>query len=101
MEQFALSWLDKLLKEDIAIRDSGTMGWRYEDGKRVGFVYGNTLYQRTAGVPLIGLGRQRLPLTGTCRSARRKYGCTACQAVDRPQAAGAGHHHLRSDSPPR
>lgn len=43
-EKFAVAWLDKLLREDTAVRDTGTMGWRYEAGKRVGFVYGNTLY---------------------------------------------------------
>lgn len=53
-EKFMVSWLDKLLKEDTAIRDSGTMGWRYEAGKRVGFVYGNTLYHENGNdVPLI------------------------------------------------
>ena len=44
VQQFAPAWLDKLLKADTAIRDSGTMGWRFEAGKRIGFVYGNTLY---------------------------------------------------------
>ena len=53
-ERFMVSWLDKLLKEDIAIRDSGTMGWRYEAGKRIGFVYGNMLYHENGeDVPLI------------------------------------------------
>jgi len=54
VEQFAVSWLDKLLKADTAVRDSGTMGWRYEDGKRVGFVYGNFLYHENGtDVPLL------------------------------------------------
>jgi hypothetical protein len=46
MEKFAPSWLDKLLKEDTAVRDTGTMGWRYADGKLVGFVYGNIFYHQ-------------------------------------------------------
>lgn len=44
VQKFHVSWLEKLLEEDIAIRDSGTMGWRYEDGKLTGFVYGNVFY---------------------------------------------------------
>ena len=44
IEKFAISWLDKLLKSDVAVRDHGTMGWRYQDSERVGFVYGNMLY---------------------------------------------------------
>jgi Domain of unknown function (DUF927) len=51
---FAPSWLDKLMKAHIASRDSGTMGWRYEDNKRIGFVYGNTLYHSDGrDVPLL------------------------------------------------
>jgi Domain of unknown function (DUF927) len=54
IEKFAVSWLDKLLKADTAIRDSGTMGWRYEQGVRIGFVYGNTLFHENGSeVPLI------------------------------------------------
>jgi hypothetical protein len=45
VQLFAESWLDKLMKEDQAVRDPGTMGWRYEDTKRIGFFYGNTLYR--------------------------------------------------------
>jgi hypothetical protein len=53
-EKFMVSWLDKLLKEDIAVRDSGTMGWRYEEGKRAGFVYGDTFYHENGlDIPLI------------------------------------------------
>jgi hypothetical protein len=53
-EKFMVSWLDKLLKEDVAIRDSGTMGWRYDKSERVGFVYGNILYHEDGrDVPLI------------------------------------------------
>jgi hypothetical protein len=53
-EKFMVSWLDKLLKADTAIRDSGTMGWRYDKSERVGFVYGSTLYHEDGrDVPLI------------------------------------------------
>jgi len=45
-EKFAISWLEKLMHEDIALRDSGTMGWRYEGGNPAGFVYGNILYHK-------------------------------------------------------
>jgi hypothetical protein len=44
LEKFAVSWLKKLLDEDEAIRDSGTMGWRYEGDNIVGFVYGDALH---------------------------------------------------------
>ena len=44
VEKFAVDWFNKLRGEDNAIRDHGTMGWRYKDGEIVGFVYGNTLY---------------------------------------------------------
>jgi Domain of unknown function (DUF927) len=43
-EEFMVSWLDKLRREDKAARDPGTMGWRFDEGKRTGFVYGDTLY---------------------------------------------------------
>jgi hypothetical protein len=53
LERFAMSWLDKLRLEDHAIHDSGTMGWRYENGKRIGFVYGDKLYcENGTAVPL-------------------------------------------------
>lgn len=53
-EKFMVSWLDKLLKEDVAIRDHGTMGWRYEKGELVGFVYGGVLYHEDGNeIPLI------------------------------------------------
>ena len=52
--KFASSWLDKLRLEDEAIRDSGTMGWRYQDGVMCGFVYGDILYRADGTeVPLI------------------------------------------------
>jgi hypothetical protein len=44
LEKFGMSWLDKLMTEDKAVHDTGTMGWRYEDGKRTGFVYGGKFY---------------------------------------------------------
>jgi hypothetical protein len=46
LHRFATSWLDLLRVEDTATRDSGTLGWRYEDGKKVGFVYGNVMYHQ-------------------------------------------------------
>jgi len=50
-----VSWLDKLRKEDhAAVRDAGTMGWRYEDGKRIGFAFGNKFYHEDGQtVPLV------------------------------------------------
>ena len=54
-EKFMVSWLDKLRQEDKATRDQGTMGWRYENGERVGFVYGGKLYHENGSeLPLIG-----------------------------------------------
>jgi hypothetical protein len=54
LEKFSVSWLDKLRTEDPTVRDSGAMGWRYEDGKRIGFMYGNTLYYESGqAVPLV------------------------------------------------
>ena len=50
MGQFAPSWLDKLLKQHTAVRDSGTMGWRYAEGERIGFVHGPTLYHENGAV---------------------------------------------------
>ena len=44
VEKFAVGWMIKLKAEDTAIRDHGTMGWRYQDSKIVGFVYGSALY---------------------------------------------------------
>ena len=52
--KFATSWLDKLRLEDDAIGDAGTMGWRYRDGNKCGFVYGDVLYRDDGTeVPLI------------------------------------------------
>jgi hypothetical protein len=54
-EKFMVSWLDKLRQEDKAARDQGTMGWRYENAQRVGFVYGGKLYHENGTeLPLIG-----------------------------------------------
>ena len=55
--QFAISWLDKLSQEDVAIKDTG-MGWRHDaDGKKVGFAYGNMLYRENGEVqPLVAAG---------------------------------------------
>ena len=47
LDQFPASWIDLLRQEDVATRDSGTMGWRYEDGEKIGFVFGNTLYHES------------------------------------------------------
>jgi hypothetical protein len=44
IERLMYSWLERLMQEQEAVRDSGTLGWRYEDGERVGFVYGGILY---------------------------------------------------------
>jgi Domain of unknown function (DUF927) len=44
LEKFGMSWLDKLMHEDVALRDTGTMGWRYDNGERTGFAYGSKLY---------------------------------------------------------
>jgi len=44
LEKFAVSWLELLMTEDEAIRDPGTMGWRYEGDDPISFVYGNVLY---------------------------------------------------------
>ncbi len=70
LEQFTVKWLNKLLDEDTAIRDSGTMGWRYdEDGEIIGFVYGNALHHengttnRSSPVPTTSFA------SGTPRSA--------------------------------
>jgi len=41
---FMVSWLDKLRLEDQPVHDSSYMGWRYVDGKRVGFIYGGKIY---------------------------------------------------------
>jgi hypothetical protein len=54
-EKFMVSWLDKLRQEDKAARDQGTMGWRYENAERIGFVYGGKLYHENGTeIPLIG-----------------------------------------------
>ena len=54
-EKFMVSWLDKLRQERKATRDQGTMGWRYEEGERIGFVYGNKLYHENGTeLPLVG-----------------------------------------------
>lgn len=54
-EKFMVSWLDKLRQEDKAARDQGTMGWRYENSERVGFVYGGKLFHENGTeIPLIG-----------------------------------------------
>jgi Domain of unknown function (DUF927) len=54
-EKFATSWLDKLLIEDTpTIRDL-SMGWRYENSRIIGFVYGNKLYHESGTVmPVVG-----------------------------------------------
>jgi hypothetical protein len=58
LDKFATSWIDLLRVEDTATRDSGTLGWRYEDGKITGFVHGATFY-RTDGtsLPLLATGQ--------------------------------------------
>jgi hypothetical protein len=54
-EKFMVSWLDKLRQENKAMRDQGTMGWRYENSARVGFVYGGKFYHENGSeIPLIG-----------------------------------------------
>jgi hypothetical protein len=45
IDKLPVSWLAKLLNEDKAVRDSGTLGWRYTDGKMSGFVYGGVHYR--------------------------------------------------------
>jgi hypothetical protein len=51
--KFMPSWLDKL-RQNKAVREQGTMGWRYEEGRRIGFVYGNTFYSENGNeIPLI------------------------------------------------
>ena len=53
-EKFMVSWLDKLRQERKATRDQGTMGWRYENGNRIGFVYGSKLYHENGTeLPLV------------------------------------------------
>jgi hypothetical protein len=44
MGKFMNSWMDKLREEQKALRGAGTLGWRYEDGKKIGFVYGGFLH---------------------------------------------------------
>lgn len=44
LESFVVAWMNKLQEEDVAVRDHGTLGWRYRDGEIVGFVYGDILY---------------------------------------------------------
>ncbi|HEX6825410.1 MAG TPA: DUF927 domain-containing protein [Nitrospiraceae bacterium] len=44
MEKLMSSWLQKLMNEYNALNESGTLGWRHEDGKRIGFVYGGVLH---------------------------------------------------------
>ena len=44
MEQLMVSWLEKLKNEQRAVRDSGTLGWRYDGGKKSGFVFGGVFY---------------------------------------------------------
>jgi len=55
IERFATSWLDKLNIEDVpAVRDV-SMGWRYEHGEIIGFVYGDKLYHENGTVvPVVG-----------------------------------------------
>lgn len=53
-EKFMVSWLDKLRQEGTAARDQGTMGWRFEDSNRIGFVYGGKLYHESGQeLPLV------------------------------------------------
>lgn len=44
MGKFMNSWMDKLREEQKAMRGAGALGWRYEEGKRIGFVYGGFLH---------------------------------------------------------
>jgi hypothetical protein len=54
-EKFAISWLDKLQIEDAPTPRDLTMGWRYEGGRLVGFVYGNQLFREDGTVlPIVG-----------------------------------------------
>jgi hypothetical protein len=55
IEKFATSWLDKLLIEDTPAARDLSMGWRYEDGRIIGFVYGNTFYHEDGTtLPVVG-----------------------------------------------
>jgi hypothetical protein len=55
IEKFATSWLDKLLIEDAPAPRDLSMGWRYENSKIIGFVYGNTLYHENGtALPVVG-----------------------------------------------
>jgi hypothetical protein len=44
MERFMNSLFHKLTNALTAVRDPGSLGWRYEEGVRVGFAYGNALH---------------------------------------------------------
>jgi hypothetical protein len=48
------SWSD-VLRRNRRARDVVTIGWRYEDGERVGFVFGNTFYGTDNSITASGL----------------------------------------------
>jgi Domain of unknown function (DUF927) len=55
IEKFATSWLDKLNIEDTPTTRDLSMGWRHENAKIVGFVYGNKLFHENGTVlPVVG-----------------------------------------------
>jgi hypothetical protein len=55
IEKFATSWLDKLLIEDTPTARDLSMGWRHEESRIIGFVYGNKLYHENGTVmPVVG-----------------------------------------------
>ena len=81
-EKFMVSWLDKLRKEGKAARDQGTMGWRYEDSKRIGFVYGGKLYHESGhGAPADRRQPTMTSAAGTSRRAISKSGCSAAKLL--------------------
>jgi hypothetical protein len=53
IEKFFKSWLDKLSEEDTPTVRDPTMGWKYIEGERVGFVYGGKMYHQSGTVTAI------------------------------------------------
>jgi Domain of unknown function (DUF927) len=64
VQVFAEAWLDKIRALHVAQRDAGTLGWRYENGVRVGFAYGGVLHMSSGATA---------PLTNTSEDEFRKW----------------------------
>ena len=81
---FAPAWLDRIRVTQSAYRDTGTMGWRYEEGKRIGFVFGSTFFHENGSeVQITGSADDEFRSWYTAVGDRKKWLAAAELLTDR------------------